>query len=66
MPSHQELKQLMALHGGGFENYFSRDRVTHFVCSNLPDTKLKQLAQHPRCVGRCGARGRRWAPASQR
>lgn len=43
-PSHEELKQLMALHGGRFETYYYRDRVTHIVCSNLPDTKLKQLA----------------------
>eukprot|EP00803_Ostreobium_quekettii_P007207 evm.model.scf_1084.2 EVM.evm.TU.scf_1084.2 scf_1084:6744-14924(+) len=43
VPSHQELKQLMAIHGGGFENYYSRSRVTHIVCSNLPDTKIKQF-----------------------
>jgi DNA repair protein REV1 len=39
----QELKQLMALHGGGFANYYSKDTVTHIVCDHLPDTKLKQL-----------------------
>jgi hypothetical protein len=49
-PSHGELKQLMALHGGRFETYYHRNRVTHIVCSNLPDTKLKQLAHA------------RWAP----
>ncbi|GIL73675.1 hypothetical protein Vretimale_5440, partial [Volvox reticuliferus] len=43
-PSHAELKQLMALHGGRFENYLHRDSVTHIICSNLPDTKVKQLA----------------------
>jgi len=43
-PTHGELKQLMALHGGRFETYYHRGRVTHIVCSNLPDTKLKQLA----------------------
>jgi hypothetical protein len=64
-PSHGELKQLMALHGGRFETYYYRDRVTHIVCSNLPDTKLKQLAHarwalvlmHGRVVldpGECG------------
>lgn len=50
VPSHQELKQIMALHGGTFETYFSRDRVTHVICANLPDTKLKQLSSNPRCV----------------
>eukprot|EP00198_Chlamydomonas_reinhardtii_P004670 XP_001694006.1 deoxycytidyl transferase [Chlamydomonas reinhardtii] len=44
-PSHAELKQLMALHGGRFENYLYRDAVTHIVCAHLPDTKIKQLAK---------------------
>lgn len=39
----QELKQLMTLHGGRFENYYHKSIVTHVVCDNLPDTKLKQL-----------------------
>jgi DNA repair protein REV1 len=39
----QELKHLMALHGGYFENYYSRDRVTHIICSNLPDAKVKHF-----------------------
>lgn len=43
-PTHAELRQLMLLHGGRFENYFYPQHVTHIVCSNLPDTKLKQLA----------------------
>lgn len=30
--------------------YRRRDTVTHFVCSNLPDTKLKQLASERRPV----------------
>ncbi|EFJ42568.1 hypothetical protein VOLCADRAFT_97374 [Volvox carteri f. nagariensis] len=47
-PSHAELKQLMALHGGRFENYLNRDSVTHIICSNLPDTKIKQLAHERR------------------
>ncbi|KXZ53208.1 hypothetical protein GPECTOR_7g1101 [Gonium pectorale] len=47
-PTHAELKQLMALHGGRFENYLYRDSVTHIICSNLPDTKIKQLAHERR------------------
>ena len=50
-PSHAELKQLMARHGGRFENYLYRDTVTHIICSNLPDTKVKQLA-HERCAAK--------------
>jgi DNA repair protein REV1 len=42
-PSHSELKQLMALHGGGFDTYYSRRTTTHLVCSALPDAKLRQL-----------------------
>lgn len=33
----------MLKHGGRFENYFSRDTVTHIICSNLPDSKMRNL-----------------------
>lgn len=39
----QELRQLMATHGGNFEVYYSRQRVTHIICSNLPNAKIKAL-----------------------
>lgn len=42
-PSQQELKHLMALHGGGFESFYRRPPVTHFVCSQLPLAKVRQL-----------------------
>lgn len=42
-PSHQELKTLMAQHGGGFETYLNCPPVTHFICENLPLAKIKQL-----------------------
>jgi DNA repair protein REV1 len=45
VPTHQELKDIMAQHGGGFENYFSNSRVTHIICSNLTDAKLKQYGK---------------------
>lgn len=38
----QELKRLMALHGGSFQMYYSRSTVTHIICNNLPDAKVKQ------------------------
>ena len=38
----QELKQIMASHGGIFRNYLQKD-VTHIICSNLPDSKVKHL-----------------------
>jgi DNA repair protein REV1 len=43
IPSHQELKGYMMKYGGRFENYFSRRSVTHIICSNLPDSKVKNL-----------------------
>ena len=42
-PSHSELKNMMAQYGGEFHNYYSRSSVTHIVCSNLPDAKVKQF-----------------------
>jgi len=36
----QELKQIMARYGGFFVNYINKD-VTHIICANLPDSKLK-------------------------
>lgn len=50
----------MLKHGGRFENYFSRRRVTHIICSNLPDSKIKNLRfislfflNFYECVGVC-------------
>ncbi|XP_059448274.1 DNA repair protein REV1 [Corylus avellana] len=43
VPSSQELRGYMLKHGGRLENYFSRRRVTHIICSNLPDSKIKNL-----------------------
>lgn len=39
----QELRAYMLNYGGRYENYFSRRRVTHIICSNLPDSKIKNL-----------------------
>ncbi|XP_027914406.1 DNA repair protein REV1 isoform X2 [Vigna unguiculata] len=44
IPSSQELRSYMLKYGGRFENYFSRHRVTHIICSNLPDSKVKNLS----------------------
>ncbi|CAJ2651067.1 unnamed protein product [Trifolium pratense] len=41
VPSSQELRSYMLNYGGRFENYFSRHRVTHIICTNLPHSKLK-------------------------
>lgn len=39
----------MALHGGRFVNYYSRDTVTHIICSNLTDAKVK-IFERERCA----------------
>ncbi|XP_047338649.1 DNA repair protein REV1 [Impatiens glandulifera] len=43
IPSSQELRAYMLKNGGRFENYFSRNSVTHIICSNLPNSKIKNL-----------------------
>ncbi|XP_055815918.1 DNA repair protein REV1-like isoform X3 [Solanum dulcamara] len=48
VPSSQELRGYMLKHGGRFENYFSRRRVTHIICSNLPDSKVQNLRSFSR------------------
>ncbi|KAI3753074.1 hypothetical protein L2E82_25119 [Cichorium intybus] len=48
VPSTQELRGYMLKHGGRFENYFSRQRVTHIICSNLPGSKVKNLRSFSR------------------
>ncbi|CAM8937715.1 unnamed protein product [Rhodiola kirilowii] len=48
IPSSQELRACMLKHGGRYENYFSRHRVTHIICSNLPDSKMKNIRSFSR------------------
>ncbi|CAN6544394.1 unnamed protein product [Malus baccata var. baccata] len=43
VPSNQELQGYMLNCGGKYENYFSRHHVTHIICSNLPNSKTKNL-----------------------
>ncbi|CAL1536465.1 unnamed protein product [Lymnaea stagnalis] len=40
-PSSDELRRLMQQHGGRYELYLSRKRVTHVIASNLPNSKFK-------------------------
>ncbi|KAL0542076.1 hypothetical protein IC582_022165 [Cucumis melo] len=48
IPSSQELRGYMLKYGGRFENYFSRRSVSHIICSNLPDSKIKNLRSFSR------------------
>ncbi|KAE9333673.1 DNA repair protein [Phytophthora fragariae] len=42
VPSKEEIRRLMLLHGGGFEHY-DTGRVTHIIATHLPASKLLQL-----------------------
>ena len=37
----QELRQIMALHGGTFVVNYARSAVTHIICSHLTDRKVQ-------------------------
>lgn len=49
IPSSEELKYLMALHGGVFHHY-QNSKTTHIIASILPDTKVKQLGNNVKIV----------------
>lgn len=42
VPSKEEIRQLMLLHGGGFEHY-ETSRVTHIIATHLPASKVLLL-----------------------
>ena len=37
------LRSLILEHGGSFEQYFHRDRVTHFICTHVSKAKLENF-----------------------
>ncbi|XP_055863810.1 DNA repair protein REV1-like isoform X2 [Biomphalaria glabrata] len=40
-PSSDELRRLMQEHGGGYDLYLRKSRITHIIASNLPNSKFK-------------------------
>ena len=42
LPSKEEIRELMLLHGGGFKHY-DTGRVTHIIATHVPASKLQQL-----------------------
>ncbi|RUS73466.1 hypothetical protein EGW08_018776 [Elysia chlorotica] len=46
-PSSDELKRIMQAHGGRYETYLRKTRVTHIVASNLPNSKFKMARTMP-------------------
>lgn len=45
-PSSDELRRLMMLHGGHYEVYLSKEKVTHIIATNLPDSKIISLRNY--------------------
>lgn len=43
VPSAEDLKSLMGQHGGVYHTYYSKQKTTHIVATNLPHFKIKQL-----------------------
>ena len=49
----------MAGNGGTFEVYYFKHRVTHIICSNLPNAKIKALEKERYAVLHCWSIGQR-------
>ncbi|XP_033103900.1 DNA repair protein REV1-like [Anneissia japonica] len=43
VPSSDELKRLMMVHGGRFIHYYRKTEVTHIIATNLPQAKIRKL-----------------------
>ncbi|KAK3929278.1 DNA repair protein Rev1 [Frankliniella fusca] len=43
VPSADEIKRIMMVNGGVYHHYFSTQKTTHIIATNLPDVKIKQL-----------------------
>ncbi|XP_052102079.1 DNA repair protein REV1-like isoform X1 [Mytilus californianus] len=49
-PSSDELKKIMRQHGGKYEHYMMKTRVTHVIATNLPDSKIRKDFKHCKVV----------------
>ncbi|XP_067265079.1 DNA repair protein REV1 [Chanodichthys erythropterus] len=43
VPSADELRRLMMLHGGQFHLYYTHSKTTHIIATNLPNNKIQAL-----------------------
>ncbi|XP_031567842.1 DNA repair protein REV1-like [Actinia tenebrosa] len=43
IPPADDLRKLFVLHGGRFQQYFSRSSVTHIIATNLPNSKITEI-----------------------
>ncbi|CAG2235935.1 REV1 [Mytilus edulis] len=49
-PSSDELKKIMRQHGGKYEHYMMKTRVSHVIATNLPDSKIRKDFKHCKVV----------------
>jgi hypothetical protein len=49
-PSSDELKRIMYQHGGHYEHYLSKRRVTHIIATSLPNSKITKGLKHCKVV----------------
>ncbi|XP_057290303.1 DNA repair protein REV1-like [Hydractinia symbiolongicarpus] len=49
-PSSDELKRIMAEHGGSYIHFFSKTNVTHVIATNMPNSKIKNLKKKDKVV----------------
>ena len=47
-PPIEELRHLVLAHGGGFEQYYSSQRVTHFICTHVAHAKIANFVKRQR------------------
>ncbi|KAI8576142.1 hypothetical protein K450DRAFT_258213 [Umbelopsis ramanniana AG] len=45
-PSHSTLKKIITTHGGDFQHYLSKSKITHIVASNLTNAKIKEFSAY--------------------
>ena len=48
----------MAANGGTFEVYYFKHKVTHIICSNLPNAKIKALEKERYALSYCRMKSR--------
>lgn len=43
MPPADELRRLVYLHGGRYQQYYTKRTVTHIIATNLPNSKIQEI-----------------------
>ena len=43
VPPADELRRLVYLHGGRYQQYYTKRTVTHIIATNLPNSKIQEI-----------------------